>query len=442
MQNLMLGFEVHQPFRVRRDYFWQPRLRGRLEERFFDIELNKQIFERAKNKCYMPATKILLEEIEKAEKEGRDVSLFFSISGTFLEQAEMWGKDVLELFSALASTKKVEFLAQTYYHSVTSMWEDLYEWREQVKAHREAIKNNFGQDPVTFENTELLMNRRIAEEVEKLGFKAAITEGREDISDGNPNRIFRLKGGNLKIFLRNYKLSDDIAFRFSDRGWDQYPLTAEKFADWVAKAQGKAGLIFIDYETFGEHNWPESGIHDFLRWLPRELGKRGVRLVMPQEMIKEDGEELDFSSTISWADIRKDESSWLGNIMQWAYDDSVRRGEMLAKKFKGEWLKAWRYFTASDSYYYLFIGESSPMVVHSYFNSFNSPIDAFINEFYAVNQFNFEMLRKAKINREPFIFMKGGKRGPIAWNSKMFEEIVKRNPQFIEMKKYMREWLR
>ncbi len=438
----MLGFEVHQPFRIRRDYFWNPRIRGNLDERFFDTELNREIFVRAKTKCYIPATRILLEEIENAENEGREISFFFSISGTFLEQSEMWGKDVLELFSQLASTKKVEFLAQTYYHSVTSMWEDLYEWREQVKAHSEAIKSYFGQEPVTFENTELLMNRKIAEEAEKLGFKAVIAEGREDISGGNPNRVFRLKGGNIRIFLRNYRLSDDIAFRFSDTKWDQYPLTAEKFARWVAKSQGKVGLVFIDYETFGEHNWPESGIYNFLRWLPRELSKNGVELVKPMDMISEGGDELDFTSTVSWADLKKDESSWLGNIMQWAYDDSVRRGEMLAKSFGGEWLKAWRRFTSSDNYYYLFIGESSPMVVHSYFNSFNSPIDAFINEFYASSQFNFELLQKAGIRREPFVFLKGGKRGPIAWDRNTFEEIIKRNPQFSDMKKYVQDWLK
>ena len=438
----MLGFEVHQPFRIRRDYFWNPRIRGKVEERFFDTELNKEVFERAKIKCYLPATRILLEEIERSEKEGEEVSFFFSISGTFLEQAEMWGKDVLDLFRQLASKKGVEFLAQTYYHSVTSMWEDLYEWREQVKAHREAIKSYFGQDPVTFENTELIMNRKIAEEVERLGFKATIAEGREDISGGNPNRVFRLKGKNLKIFLRNYRLSDDIAFRFSDARWDQYPLTAEKFAKWVSESPGEAGLVFIDYETFGEHNWPESGILEFLRWLPHELTKRGVKLVTPREMLKVDGEELDFISTISWADLKKDESSWLGNIMQWAYDDSVRRGEMLARNFGNEILKAWRYFTSSDNYYYLFIGESSPMAVHSYFNSFNSPIDAFINEFYAISQFNFELLQRAGINREPFVFMKNGKRGPIAWDRKTFEEIIKRNPQFSSMKRYLQDWLK
>lgn len=442
MQKLMLGFEVHQPFRIRRDYFWNPRIRGNLMERFFDTELNREVFERAKKKCYLPATKILLEEIESAEKEGREVSFFFSISGTFLEQAEMWGKDVLELFKQLASTNRVEFLAQTYYHSVTSMWEDLYEWREQVKDHREAIKSYFGKDPKTFENTELLMNRKIAEESEKLGFKAVITEGREDISGGNPNRIFKLKGSELKIFLRNYRLSDDIAFRFSDTKWDQYPLTAEKFSRWISESQGKVGLVFIDYETFGEHHWPESGILEFLKWLPRELTKKGIKLVTPQDMISEDGEELDFHSTISWADINKDESSWLGNIMQWAYDDSVRRGEMLARNFGNELLKAWRYFTISDNYYYLYIGESSPMTVHNYFNSFNSPIDAFINEFYAISQFNFELLKKARINKEPFVFMKKGKRGPIAWDKKTFEEIIKRNPQFSDMKKYLQDWLK
>ena len=304
------------------------------------------------------------------------------------------------------------------------------------------MKSYFGQEPVTFENTELIVNRRIAEEVERMGFKVLLAEGKESLSGGHPNRAFKLKGGNIRIFLRNYRLSDDIAFRFSERNWDQYPLTADKFASWVSDTPGDVGLIFIDYETFGEHHWPESGIQEFLRWLPRELVNRGVELVTPSSMATAEAQELDFDSTSSWADLRKDESSWLGNIMQWAYDESVRRGEMLARKLGGEHLKVWRYFTTSDNYYYMFLGESSPMAVHSYFNTYNSPIDAFINEFFAVNQFNFELMKKARVKREPFVFIQNGKRGPVAWDRKDFERIIERSPQFSDMKKYVRDWLR
>jgi len=443
MRNLILGFEVHQPFRIRKDFFWNPIMRGSPLAKYFDNDLNKDIFERVKNKCYLPATKILLEEIERGENEGYDFKFFFSISGTFIEQAEQWGKDVLELFQQLAYTHKVEFLSQTYYHSVTSLWEDLNEWREQVKTHKQLIKDYFDQEPITFENTELLLTPRITKEIEKLGFKTVITEGKESLLRGkSPNRVYKIRDTKLSLLLRNYRLSDDIAFRFSNPKWDQYPLTAQKFADWVSWAEGEVGLIFVDYETFGEHHWPESGILDFLRWLPRELHKRGVEFKLPREIYRNYYDEITVDSTVSWADINKDESSWLGNIMQWAYDEMVRRTEMIAKEAGGEYLKAWKYFTTSDNYYYMFLGSGGPAEVHSYFSSFNSPIDAFINEFYAITSFQDELLKLLKIEREPFIFYKDGKRSSEAWNEAQFKEVINREPAFKEYEKYLKEWLR
>jgi alpha-amylase len=443
MKHIIIGFEVHQPFRIRKEYFWNPYFRGSSLEKYFDNTINKDIFERVKNKCYLPATKIILEEIERGEHEGYDVKFFFSVSGTFMEQAERWGRDVIELFQQLAYTKKVEFLAQTYYHSVTSLWEDLSEWRDQVKDHINLVKEYFNQTPITFENTELLTNRRIIEEAEKMGFKAVITEGKESLLKGkSPNHVYKVKGSTVSLFLRNYRLSDDIAFRFSNVKWDQYPLTAEKFADWVSWSEGDVGVIFVDYETFGEHHWPESGILDFLRWLPKELHKRDIIFTLPREYYNNVYDEIDIEGTVSWADINKDESSWLGNIMQWAYDEMVRRTEMLAKELGGDYLKAWKYFTTSDHYYYMFLGSGGPAEVHSYFSSFNSPIDAFINEFYAITLFEEEMRQKLGINNEPFIFQKGGKRGKEVWTLKQFQEALKSNPSYREFEKYLKEWIR
>ncbi|MCY0873646.1 MAG: glycoside hydrolase family 57 protein [Acidianus infernus] len=440
VDKIILGFEVHQPFRIRKDAFWNPRFRGNVLERFFDMELNKEIFNRIKRKCYIPATKIILEEIENAEDEGREVKFFFSLSGTFIEQAEKWGKDVLELFQVLSSTKKVEFLGQTYYHSITSLWEDKTEWKEQVREQKEIIKEYFKQEPQVFENTELITNPQILDMVEEMGYKGIIMEGKESILNGkSPNFVYRRKG--LTIFFRNYRLSDDIAFRFSLRNWDQYPLTADKFANWVKDSPGQVVTIFVDYETFGEHHWPESGILDFLRWLPRELNKRGVKFALPRELINESYYDIDIQGTSSWADINKDESSWLGNIMQWAYDEAVRRAEMPSKELGGDYLKAWKYFTTSDNYYYLFTGGGGPAEVHNYFNAYSTPVDAFINEFYAINAFLNEELHKLGINNEPFFFVKNGKRSSVAWNKKEFEEIIKRDESLKDHLKYLKEWL-
>jgi len=442
MKRIILGFEVHQPFRIRRDFFWNPRFRQSLEDRFFDTERNKDIFERIKKNCYIPATNIILNSIERAEEEGKDVKYFFSISGTFLEQAERWGREIIDLFQQLAYTHKVEFLAQTYYHSVTGLWEDKSEWREQIKMHRDAIKSYFGQYPTTFENTELITKRDIIEEAERMGFKMMLSEGTSrNLRGRSPNYVYKLKGHEIRILFRNYILSDDIAFRFSNPNWDQYPLTASKYADWISKSEGNVGLIFVDYETFGEHHKEHTGILEFLKWLPIELENKGVEMMMPKDVYNDVYDEIEISHTTSWADIEKDEKSWLGNIMQWAYDDAVRRAEMPSRELGNEYLRVWRYFTTSDNYYYLYLGHGSPAEVHSYFNAFGSPIDAFINEFYTISTFIHEEINKLNIKNEPYIFMLGDKRASIAWNEKEFMEIVMRDERFKTHLKNLRQWL-
>jgi alpha-amylase len=435
VSNVILGFEVHQPYRIRKDFFWKPRFRGNVIEKYFDMELNKEVFERALKKCYLPATKIILRNIEEGEREGKDIKFFYSISGVFLEQAERWGRELLDLFKILATTKKVEFLAQTYYHSVTSLWENKGEWIDQIREHVNLVRDLLGFNPITFENTELLTSQDIINEVSKLGFKVYIMEGK----DHDPNRIY--KSGSLTILLRNYRLSDDIAFRFSSRSWDQYPLTARKFAEWIKNAPGEVVLIFVDYETFGEHHWPETGILDFLDWLPRELYAKEIKMLMPMETIGMGSNELIVKDIVSWADLEKDYSSWLGNQLQYAYDEAVRRAEMLAKELGGDYLKAWKYFTTSDHYYYLYMSRGGPMEVHSYFSHFDSPLHAFVDEFYAIIRFTEEMLRLLNINREPFFFLKNDKEYAIAWNEKHFYEIIKRNPIFKEYEKYLQGWL-
>jgi len=443
MRRVAIGFEVHQPLRVRRDFFWNPRLRGELLDRFFDTMINKEIFERVKRRCYVPATKIILDEIERAHEEGSEVKFFFSLSGTLLEQAERWGKDFLDLLMELRYTNNVEFLGQTYYHSLAGTWEDKTEFREQVEAHRSLLKNLFNYIPQIFENTELLSNLSIMREVKSLGFKGALVEGKESLLKGrSPNYPYILKGTDFRLFFRNYKLSDDVAFRFSNRLWDQYPLTAEKFANWISQSEGYSGLIFVDYETFGEHHYEQSGIMDFLRWLPRELEKKGVEMVTPSEVLSEASEEIELEGLSSWADVRKDESGWLGNQMQRAYDELVLRAELPSKELGGDFLKAWRYFSTSDNYYYMYVGEGGPAEVHSYFNAYDSPVEAFINEFYALSMFLSEELERLGVRKEPFFFYKGGRKFGVAWNDEEAHEVMKRDPSMKQYEKYLEEWLK
>ena len=443
MTDIVLVFEVHQPHRLRRKVFWENKVFKRLtkEELFdyyFDNEADKEIFQRAARKCYFPANSILLEDIDAHKSERRAVKASFSISGVFLEQCEMFEKDLLESFKQLAATGNVEFLDQTYYHSIASLYPEKGEFIEQVKLHRETIKSLLGYEPTVFENTELLYNNAIAHMVENLGYKGIYTEGVEKILQGkSPNYLYTPRGSKkIRVLLRNYKLTDDVGFRFSARWWSEWPLTAEKYARWLAGTEGNCINIFPDYETFGEHHWPETGIHDFLRHLPDEILRWGnLQMSTPSEVIAKHAPagEIDVpekGGTVSWADIERDSSGWLGNAMQWAYYSSLRRLEPIVHESgDAEFLRLWRDFQTSDHLYYMFTAGGGPGEVHSYFSPYESPMDAF-----AVADallFDFETrLRLATLTaNEPFLFHTGmGEEnftGVMAWSLKGFVSALK-----------------
>jgi alpha-amylase len=438
LTDVVLLFEVHQPHRLKRKVFWENKVFQRLRKEqlfdyYFDNEADREIFSRAAKKCYFPSNRILLDLVDAHKKEKRPVKVSFSISGVFLEQCEMFEKDLLESFKQLAATGHVEFLDQTYYHSISSLYPDKNEFAQQVEMHRETIKALLGYEPKVFENTELLYNNTIARMVENLGYKGIYTEGVEKILHGkSPNFLYRPKGTNsIRVLLRNYKLTDDVGFRFSARWWSEWPLTAEKYARWLASAEGQCINIFPDYETFGEHHWPETGIHDFLRHLPDEILRWGnLQMATPSEVIEKHAPvgEIDVpekGGTVSWADIERDSSGWLGNAMQWAYYTSLRRLEPIVHEADdAEFLKLWRYFQTSDHLYYMFTAGGGPGEVHSYFSPYESPMDAF-----AVAQallFDFETrLRLATLTaNEPFLFNTGeGKEnftGTMSWSLKGF----------------------
>jgi alpha-amylase len=421
MTDIVFVFEVHQPHRLRQDFFWENRLfrRVRKEDLFnyyFDRTANRDVFERACEKCYFPSNRILLDVVDKYRRESKRFKVSFSISGVFLEQCEMYNRDLLDSFKQLAETGCVEFLSQTYYHSLASLYPEREEFIEQVKMHRQTMRSLLGYRPKIFENTELLYNNVIAKTVEKMGYKGIFTEGAERILHGkSPNHLYKPKGcKRIRVLLRNYKLTDDIGFRFSARSWKEWPLTAHKYAGWLAATPGEYISIFPDYETFGEHHWPETGIHDFLEHLPEEILKYShLHMVTPSEVVEKydpigeiDVPEL--GRTVSWADIERDSSGWLGNTMQWAYYLSVRRLEPFVKETGDEeFLRIWRYFQTSDHLYYMFTEGGGPGQVHTYFSPFRSPVDAYVTAQSAILDFENRVRLAAITANEPFLFYTG-----------------------------------
>jgi alpha-amylase len=406
---------------------------------YFDHETDKAIFKRAAKKCYFPSNQILLDAIDKNRKAKRKSKFSFSLSGIFLEQCELFDKDLLESFRQLAETSCVEFLEQTYYHSISSLYPEKEEFKEQVKLHRETIRSLLGFEPKIFENTELLYNNAIAKLVEDMEYEGIFTEGVEKIlREKSPNYIYTPKGcRKIKVMLRNYKLTDDIGFRFSSRWWSEYPLTADKYAKWLAGTDGQCINIFPDYETFGEHHWPETGIHDFLRNLPEEIFKLGtLQMSTPSEVLQRYASqgEIDVpekSGTVSWADLERDSSGWLGNSMQWAYYSSLHRIEPIVKESNDpELLRLWRYFQTSDHLYYMFTAGGGPGEVHSYFSPYENPMDAFAVAQALLLDFESRLRTETFTANEPFLFHTGvGERnftGVMSWSLKGFATALRK----------------
>ncbi len=438
MTDIVFVFEVHQPHRLRRSLFWENQVFKRVKRKelfdyYFDNQVDKEIFERAAAKCYLPSNSLLLDVIDKHRKEKRPAKVSFSISGVFLEQCEKFNPDVLETFKQLAATGCVEFLNQTYYHSISSLYPEKDEFVEQVRMHHLLIENLLGYKSKVFENTELLYNNTIAKIVETLGYKGIFTEGVEKIlHEKSPNFIYTPKGTNeIRVLLRNYKLTDDIGFRFSARWWNEWPLTADKYAHWLADTKGDCINIFPDYETFGEHHWPETGIHSFLRHLPDEILKwPHLKMSTPSEVIERCSAhgEIDVpeaGGTVSWADLERDSSGWLGNTMQWAYYTNLRRLEPFIKEAEDrEYLKLWRYFQTSDHLYYMFTAGGGPGEVHSYFSPYQSAMDAFVTAQSLILEFESRVRAEILTANEPFLFHAGtgdeNYTGIMTWSLKGF----------------------
>jgi alpha-amylase len=388
MTSICFYFQVHQPSRLRHySYFDIDHVHD-----YEDTPQNRQILDKVADKCYLPANRLMLELIEKHSGAFR---IAYSISGILLDQMEKYRPDVLDSFKRLAATGCVEFLNETYYHSLAFIFSP-GEFRKQVILHRNRIKALFGQTAETFRHTEFIYNNDLAACVEKLGYKTILTEGADKIlSWQSPDFVYQAQGcENLKLLLRNYRLSDDIAFRFSDHAWPEHPLTVDKYAHWLHKT-GQAGRIinlFMDYETFGEHQWEATGIFEFMRKLPDVIFKQpGFQFRTPREITKEQESVgvLDVPHFISWADVERDLTAWLGNALQ---RDASRAVYELEKRvfLNGDenLLHTWRSLQTSDHLYYMCTKWFADGDVHKYFNPYPSPYDAYINYMNIIDDFS------------------------------------------------------
>ncbi len=380
MPSVCFYFEVHQPYRVRSYDVFQI---GRTHD-YFNDALNGDLMRRVARKCYLPTNALLLDLIERHDGRFR---VAFSFSGVAIEQMQLYAPEALESFQALVATGAVELLAETYYHSLSVLY-DLPEFREQVALHGRLMKSVFGITPTCFRNTELIYDDQIGRELAALGFRGVLAEGADDILDWrSPNFVYCAAPDDargLGLLLKNYRLSDDIAFRFSDRAWAHHPLTAEKFARWLHQVgEAQTVNLFLDYETFGEHQWADTGIFEFLEHLPSALlARTGWRFATPSETLARypGAAPLSFPRTVSWADRERDLSAWRGNEMQTrALERIFLLGERIKRRNNPTLLALWRKLTTSDHFYYMCTKWFSDGDVHAYFSPYESPYEAFIN---------------------------------------------------------------
>jgi alpha-amylase len=381
LTSICLYFEVHQPFRLNRFSVFNIGVNENNKLNYFNRELNQEIFEKVARKCYLPTNQLLLDLINKHDGKFR---ISFSITGTFVEYCEQHAPLVIESFKELFKTGCVDLMEETYFHSLSSLYDDLDEFEEQVEMHQNMINNVFNYRPKIFRNTEAIYDNRIAKKVEEMGYKGIITEGTEKILHWrSPNYVYKAINTNLKVLLRNYNLSDDVGFRFSAQNWNGFPLTADKYANWMAKTDGNLINLFMDYETFGEHQWTETGIFDFLDHLPGEILKHNhLDFVTVSEAIDkyEVMGEIDVPWAISWADEDRDVSTWLGNDMQIACFNELKNiGEKLKNTGNQDLINIWRKLQTSDHLYYVSTKGFKDGAVHAYFSHYDSPYDGFIN---------------------------------------------------------------
>ncbi|MEX1027571.1 MAG: glycoside hydrolase family 57 protein [Candidatus Paceibacterota bacterium] len=407
MTSVCFYFQVHQPFRLNPHSIFDI---GSGKSYFgvsdgTDLD-NQAIMNKVATKCYRPMTQLLLELLERHPQ----FRVSFSITGTALEQFRQFAPDVIELFRALAATGRVEFLNETYHHSLAFIHSP-EEFTRQIRMHTEAMEEVFGVTPTVFRNTELIYNNDLAAIVSKLGFRGMLAEGADHILGWrSPNFVYHSRGDTaLPLLLKNYKLSDDIAFRFGEKTWESYPLTAATFANWVNSNHGAGDVVnlFMDYETFGEHQWEDTGIFSFMRELPTELYRHpDTRFATPSDVLADHAPvgEIDAPQYVSWADVERDLSAWHSNEMQ---ADALRsvfalESDVIASGDE-QLIDDWRRLTTSDHFYYMCTKWFADGDVHTYFNPYQSPYDAFIAYMNVLHdvQLRIDEIKARRVNGEP-----------------------------------------
>ena len=389
MKTVCLYFQVHQPWRLKVYRFFNI---GK-DHNYLDDFTNRAIMQKVARQCYLPMNALLLKLIK--ENKGA-FKCSFSITGSAVEQFRAYAPEVLDSFRALAETGCVEFLAETYSHSLAAL-SSKEDFVEQVKLHSKMIKDEFGKKPVAFRNTELIYSDQIGEMVSALGFKTILAEGAKHVLGWkSPDYVYTNAIDNsLRVLLRNYKLSDDIAFRFSNQGWDQYPLTADKFAQWVKEDNGEVINLFMDYETFGEHQKADTGIFDFMKAMPAAVLSQGdicFSTVSEAAKSSQPVGVLHCPHVMSWADEERDVTAWLGNELQ---NEAFSKLYALKDKVKAlknaDYEYVWNFMQTSDHFYYMATKWLSDGDVHSYFNPYGSSYEAFINYMNVLSDFEIEV---------------------------------------------------
>ncbi len=445
-KSIVLYLHVHQPWRIRDDqtlfdvganknYF--------SEEKGLKRQSNGEIFQKVAEKSYIPMNNLL----EKLLKTHPEFKFSFSITGTFIDQAQEFAPEVLESFKRLIQTGRVEIVAETYYHSLAFFF-DREEFEAQVRAHQAKIREVFNVETTAFRNTELSYNNELAKWADDFGFKAILAEGWDPILQWRtPNHIYKPKGTkNIHLLLKNYKLSDDLAFRFSNRNWQEYPLTTQKYISWLESSSYHGDVInlFMDYETFGEHQWAESGIFDFfeslvLYWLKKpEHGFKTVTEAAQSEPVA----EISMPNTVTWADTERDLTAWLGNSMQ---QEAMKYLYTLKSRVynsqNGNLVEDWRRLTTSDHPYYMCTKYFNDGDVHAYFSPYKSPYDAFLYFMDTLRDMEFRLkdipplkqknIRKTQKNLQKSLFKtpKNTKR------KKIFARMFHRNLMFTKLKR-------
>ena len=393
-KSICLYFQVHQPTRLRLYRFFDI---GK-DSHYYDDFANRTILRRIAQKCYLPMNRLMLELIKAGKGKFK---IAYSISGSALEQFRRFAPEVIESFRELAQTGKVEFLAETYNHSLSSLASES-EFRHQVGKQAAAIEELFGVKPTAFRNTELIYSDAIGEMVYEMGYKTMLTEGARHIMGWrSPNYVYTgATQPKLKLLLRNYTLSDDIAFRFSNKGWECWPLTAEKYVSLLKENAGDGDIVnlFMDYETFGEHQSAETGIFDFIRALPGAVFADGTfNFVTPSEAVKKykPVSDIGVEDAISWADEERDLTAWLGNELQSeAFKKVYAMTEKLSIVNDPDLWEDFGHLQESDHFYYMCTKFFSDGEVHKYFNPYDTPYEAFINYMNVISDFQIRLDEK------------------------------------------------